>query len=319
MANDIRNSLKLAKVDELIWTSAAGLEQFPGARGLFGGQILGQALVAATNCVKPEYSLHSMQCYFLSAASAATPLIFLVTPLRRGRSYQVLSVEVRQNGSPVFSLACSFQLPEPRQPSFQIPFPSNVPAPENCEMREDKWQAVIEKEGAKWKESTRKHLQMVIDERRDSPIAIMDAVIPGLPQNRGAYWLKARGIAPGELSAPLQKAVVGYLSDFLFIGQGAKALGMKSFEPPGSPGLHLDMMVSLDHHIHYYSDSFDTSDWLLHVIEASRAGSGRASVHGRLYTRQGELIAVTSQEGVVRAKLSPLEDDEAAGKKQSKL
>lgn len=103
------------------------------------------------------------QCYFLSAASAATPLIFLVTPLRRGRSYQVLSVEVRQNGSPVFSLACSFQLPEPRQPSFQIPFPSNVPAPENCEMREDKWQAVIEKEEAKWKESTRKHLQMVID------------------------------------------------------------------------------------------------------------------------------------------------------------
>lgn len=229
MATDIRNSLKIAKVDDLIWTSAAGLEKGVGARfvfvssnstshlsslltavcssstslrGLFGGQILGQALVAATNCVPPQYSLHSTQvrpfrfppkgrklsssphvpflpllspppyhgsscaspqCYFLSAATSATPLIFLVTPLRRGRSYQVLAVEVRQNGLPVFSLACSFQVPEPRQPTFQIPIPSNVPAPEDCEMREDKWQAIIDHDGRGWKEGVRKHLQTVID------------------------------------------------------------------------------------------------------------------------------------------------------------
>lgn len=63
------------------------------------------------------------------------------------------------------------------------------------------------------------------------------------------------------------------------------------------------MMVSLDHQIAWYSDSYDTSAWLLHVMDVQRAGSGRAVVHGRLYTREGELVAVTSQEGVVRAKL----------------
>ena len=160
----------------------------------------------------------------------------------------------------------------------------------------------------------------------------MDATPSDWPSHRGAYWLKARGLSPGELSAPLNKvrplsviltflihspapfsscapsqAVLGYLSDFLFIGQGARALNLNLFSshsPSSIPGrLDLDMMVSLDHQIAWYSDSYDTSAWLLHVMDVQRAGSGRAVVHGRLYTREGELVAVTSQEGVVRAKL----------------
>ena len=74
---------------------------------------------------------------------------------------------------------------------------------------------------------------------------------------------------------------------------------LPAHSPSSIPGrLDLDMMVSLDHQIAWYSDSYDTSAWLLHVMDVQRAGSGRAVVHGRLYTREGELVAVTSQEGV---------------------
>ena len=106
--------------------------------------------------------MNPSQAYFLAAATPHTPLIFLVSPLRRGRSYQVLSVQVLQLGKAVFSLSCSFQLPEPRQPTFQLECPGGIPEPEKCELREVRWESALEKEGGKWKERARKHLENMV-------------------------------------------------------------------------------------------------------------------------------------------------------------
>jgi len=110
------------------------------------------------------------------------------------------------------------------------------------------------------------------------------------------YWMQARDIPKYE--APFQKCILSYLSDLRLIGAGGRALGLKRFSK-GPDGV--GMVSSLDHAIYFYSDDFDCGDWLLYVMESPRAGSGRGIMHGRLFTRDGVLVAVTSQEAVIRA------------------
>jgi len=74
------------------------------------------------------------QCYFLLSASAAIPILYYVERLRDGRSYVTRSVKAVQNGRIIFMLLCSYQRPEPWQPSYQWPAPTDVPAPEECDM-----------------------------------------------------------------------------------------------------------------------------------------------------------------------------------------
>ncbi|KAJ8480947.1 hypothetical protein ONZ45_g15481 [Pleurotus djamor] len=92
--------------------------------------------------------------------------------------------------------------------------------------------------------------------------------------------------------------ILGYLSDFHFISTAPRILGLNRF---GKGPKGLSMISSLDHSIYFYDNNFDCADWLLYVMLSPRIGSGRGVMHGRLYTRSGNLVAVTSQEGVVRA------------------
>lgn len=92
------------------------------------------------------------------------------------------------------------------------------------------------------------------------------------------------------------QCILAYISDFQFVGSAAQSVGLSHTTSP-----RLGMLASLDHVVYWYSTTFKTSDWLLHVISAPRTGEGRGVVEGKFYTAEGELIAVTMQEGVVRA------------------
>ncbi|KAJ7597622.1 HotDog domain-containing protein [Mycena floridula] len=260
------------------------------ARGVFGGQVISQALVSATNCVDPQFGLHAtclealadaLQCYFLSSASPATPVVYYVEKLRQGKSYVSCSVKAVQNGAIIFILMCSFQKPEPWQPSCQWKMPI-VPSPEDCELEEDVYRRTIQQ--AEHPE-VKRYLEEYIEERIRSPIAVKVAKLHHVTKEgteRFMYWMKARNIIAYD--APFQKCILSYLSDLYL--KGPKAVGMTS---------------TIDHAIWFYNDTFDCSNWLLYEMECSRAGSGRGIVHGRLYTVDGTLVAVTQQEGVVRA------------------
>jgi len=135
--------------------------------------------------------------------------------------------------------------------------------------------------------------------RSMSPIAIRCAKAHDVgPEGtvRYMWWMKAKGIPKYE--APFQKCIVAYMSDIYFIYSARLIMGLKRFGR--GPGV-LSMMSTLDHSIYYYDDNFDCGDWLLYVVESPRAGSGRSVVHGRFYTQNGILVAVTSQEGLIRA------------------
>ncbi|TFK57475.1 Thioesterase/thiol ester dehydrase-isomerase [Heliocybe sulcata] len=266
------------------------------ARGVFGGQVISQAVVSATKCVNSAFGLHSLHCYFLTSASPAVPILYYVERLREGRSYSTRSVKAAQNGKIVFIMLCSFQKPELWQPEHQWPMPE-VPAPEECELEEDR---LLRDANSADNEKVKNILLDYRDERIKSPVSIRTVTHEGRAVGNGAtmymYWMKTKSVP--QYDAPYQKAILGYISDLYFIGVSANTLGLKRLSKGPDA---LGMMSTLDHSIYYYSDDFDCGDSLLYVITSPRTGSGRGVVHGRMYTPTGKLVAVMSQEGVVRA------------------
>ncbi|KAI0735438.1 thioesterase-like superfamily-domain-containing protein [Earliella scabrosa] len=265
-------------------------------RGVFGGQVISQALVSATNCVDPVLFAHLLQCYFILSASDAVPILYHVDRIRDGRSYVTRAVRAVQRGRTVFMMMCSFQLPEPRQPSYQYPMPPDVPAPEACEGIEVIYEKLLRDTTD---EKVKGFCRTMLEERRRSPIHVRLAGVrepkDGMPIFM--YWHKAKN-TPVRYDAAFQKCILSYMSDSQFIGAARRTLSMVCQGDRGTT--KVVMQTSLDHNITFYDDNFDCGDWLLYVIVSERASSGRASVHGRMYTPSGSLVAVCNQEGVLR-------------------
>ncbi|KAI0651598.1 thioesterase-like superfamily-domain-containing protein [Trametes meyenii] len=299
----ISSALEVEQLDVNLYRSKT-LYLPPWARGVFGGQVISQALVSANNCVDPAFSLHSLHCYFLLSASAAVPILYNVDRVRDGRSYATRAVRAVQRGRTIFLMVCSFQRPEPRQPTYQLPMPPDVPLPDACEGIEVIYERLFkDTTDAKVKD----FCLTALEERRRSPIDVKLAGVrvteDGIPT--WLYWHKARN-TPVRYDAAFQKCILSYISDSQFISAGRRTLA--HVNQGGKGPTKVVMQTSLDHNISFYDDDFDCGDWLLYVIVSEAAASGRASVHGRMYTPTGKLVAVCNQEGVVR-----VDDREASG------
>ncbi|KJA26000.1 hypothetical protein HYPSUDRAFT_36855 [Hypholoma sublateritium FD-334 SS-4] len=268
------------------------------ARGVFGGQVISQALVSATNCVNPALALHSLHCYFLTSGSPSTPIIYSVERLREGKSYATRSVKAVQNGNIIFIMLCSFQKPEPWQPKHQWTMPV-VPRPEECQDEESSYLRVIQ--DPKSHPKLVEFFQERLTERVRSPIYVKLAKSHHIDKEgvvRYMYWMKVRDTPKYE--PPFQKCILGYISDMHFIASASRIMKLKR---GGTGPDGLSMLSTIDHAIWYYSNDFDAADWLLYEMDCPSAGSGRAIVHGRIFARDGTLVAVTSQEGVIRANI----------------
>jgi acyl-CoA thioesterase II len=294
-SSKISTSLELEQIEVNLFRSK-NLYKPTRARGVFGGQVISQAIVAATNCVDPVFGLHSLHCYFLLSASPAIPIIYFVERLREGKSYTTRSVKAVQNGKVIFQLMCSYQKPEPWQPTHQWPMPE-VPPLEECELEE-----VLFRRRATRDDLPSKVRDLFLSyalEKENGPIAVRKA---GLTTENGyqtsMHWVQARTGQTSHYGAPYQKCILAYLSDLNFIAVASDALKLKRMS--NGPDAHA-MTSTLDHSIWYYTDDFCCEDGLLYVVVCPRGASGRAVVHGRLYSRAGNLVAVTCQEGVVRA------------------
>ncbi|EJU04943.1 Thioesterase/thiol ester dehydrase-isomerase [Dacryopinax primogenitus] len=301
----ITASLDLERLEQNLFRSRS-LWLPSRARGVFGGQVISQALLSATNTVDPAYSVHSLHCYFLYSADASVPIVYHVETLRKGRSYTVCSVKAVQSGSCIFAMHCSFHRPELIQPMHQWPMPSDVPPPSACQLQEEVYEQAAR--SLFLSAEARERVLLYANDRRHSPIALKLAKRPvrgeGYDERgRTMYWLKARGV--GHLEPSFHKCIVAYLSDLAFIGVAGKAMRLSNVAKPPN---RLAMLSSLDHSIWFYDHNINCGDWLLHVIECPVGGSGRGLVHGRLYTQDGRLVAVTTQEGVVRADVDVKEE-----------
>ncbi|KIM48385.1 hypothetical protein M413DRAFT_62626 [Hebeloma cylindrosporum] len=214
------------------------------ARGVFGGQVISQALVSATKCVDSSFALH---CYFLTSGSPSTPIVYSVERLRDGKSYVTRSVKAVQNGNIIFIMLCSFQKPEVWQPTYQWPMP-DVPPPEQCDDEEVRYARVIQ--DPKSHPDLVKFFQERLTERSRSPTAIKLAKAHHVNKDgtiRYMYWMKARDIPHYE--APFQKCILAYISDMQFISTASRIMGMKR---GGTGKESLSMTSTLDHSIWFY-------------------------------------------------------------------
>ncbi|CAO1620283.1 unnamed protein product [Parajaminaea phylloscopi] len=328
--SNINDALDVEELDADLFRSKT-LWQPARARGVFGGQVIGMAVACAAKTVRQDMTLHSLHCYFLLAGQRSTPIIYRVNRVRDGGSYATRQVEAQQKGRCIFTMLLSYQVPEPRQPTFTIPLPpplgatasegaseprlfepntsfsrsltpnsivASLPSPEESPLNEQRYIDVLSRYGADVPRKLRSLLEAWIRDRRRSPVEIRNA-LPGMydgnglpqPGHEQAFWLRAKDAVVGGPEA--QKAALAYSSDFQFLSSIPKALG-------NSP--NINMMASLDHTMWFYND-FNVNEWLLFLMQTQAAGHGRGVVLGRIYRRDGTLVAVLAQEGLVRENL----------------
>eukprot|EP00076_Gallus_gallus_P047334 XP_417475.3 acyl-coenzyme A thioesterase 8 [Gallus gallus] len=265
----------------------------PATRRLFGGQIVGQALVAAARAVSRDLQAHSLHCYFVRAGDPKVPVLYEVERTRTGKSFSVRSVKAIQHGKPIFICQASFQLAQQSPVQHQFTMPT-VPPPEELLTQEE----LIEKflQNPNLAERYRKHLNKI--QAEDVPIDIKPVNPPDIfcaqPQEpKQFFWVRARGYI-GETDMKVHCCVAAYISDYAFLGTAL--LPHRQY--------NIKFMVSLDHSMWFHAP-FRSDHWMLYECESPWAGGCRGLVHGRLWRRDGVLAVTCTQEGVIRVEENP--------------
>uniref|UniRef100_A0A3Q3WV44 Acyl-coenzyme A thioesterase 8 n=1 Tax=Mola mola TaxID=94237 RepID=A0A3Q3WV44_MOLML len=262
----------------------------PRTQRLFGGQIVGQALVAAAKSVGDNLFAHSLHCYFVRAGDPKVPVLYQVERTRDGRSFSVRSVKAIQHGQPILICQASFHMQQesPLQHQFTMPV---VPQPEDLLTVEELIHLYLSKPDLA--ENAKQDLNKLL--AIEVPIVIKPVNPPHfyrLPASepRKLFWVRARGHI-GEGNMKLHCCVAAYVSDFAFLGTALLPY----------PNYRAKFMASLDHAMWFHS-TFRSDEWMLYECESPWAGGSRGLVQGRLWRRDGVLAASCSQEGVLRVK-----------------
>jgi acyl-CoA thioesterase II len=286
MSRALDTLLSILDLEPLEQNLYRGLSPQVGWQRVFGGQVIGQALVAANRTVEGRMA-HSLHAYFLRAGDPAVPIIYEVDRIRDGGSFSTRRVMAIQHGHAIFSMAASFHKEEVGlQHQMKMP---DVPPPEDlpseAELKERLIDRVPEPVRAYW--------------QHERPIEIRPVDLSRYfsPENRAPsqlVWIKATGELADDLA--LHQCVLAYASDFTLLDTALIAHGRFVFDP------NL-MLASLDHAI-WFHQPFRADDWLLYAQDSPSSGAGRAFCRGTLFARDGRLVASTAQEGLVRERKS---------------
>ena len=261
-----------ARTTEDIFTGPS----LPTPRGrVYGGQVLAQSIVAASRTVATERSIHSMHGYFLRPGDANHGLTFAVDRIHDGRSFATRRAQAFQQGVPIFSMISSFQDDDPGL-DHQEPFPTDVPDPDQIPPED--------KDG----DLRLMFLEHPVEVRHVS--GPMFRSVDGEQVPEQAVWLRTRLRLP---DTPLiHRAALAYISDFTIQEPILRAHGV----PWAQPGLKV---ASLDHAMWWHRFG-RVDEWLLYVQSSPSARGGRGLATGRIYTRDGVLVASVAQEVMVR-------------------
>jgi len=249
---------------------------------VFGGQVLAQAVSAASQTVTAGRVAHSLHGYFLRPGSTKHEIIYEVETVRDGVSFTTRRVNARQKSHIIFSANLSFQTIE-QGLEHQIDMPADVPMPETLEN---------DLKRAERLQSRYRHL------RARLPSAAMDfrsvnprdenKVVAMAPEQ--GYWVKFN--EPIDADAYVHQSLLAYISDLSLMSTGIRPhypdIDMKRFQG-----------ASLDHSLWFHSD-IRVDDWLYYHMDSPRAGHGRNFSRGSFYTREGVLVASSAQEGLMR-------------------
>jgi len=247
---------------------------------VFGGQVAGQALVAAGRTVPEDRPVHSLHAYFIRPGDPAVPLVYTVDRVRDGRSFTTRRVTAVQHGKAIFTLSASFHHPEPGL-EHAMPMPS-VPAPE--ELRTDA-ERIAEALGQPLPAS---FTDSPIDLRSVGPLSMEVDKDPSLYTGRHLVWLRVKERLPDD--PLLHVCLMTYASDLTLLPTVLMQHGVGWLDWSG---------VSLDHAM-WFHRPFRADQWLLYAQESPVAAGGRGLARGEVFTAEGELVVSVVQEGLVR-------------------
>ncbi|MDX6236372.1 MAG: acyl-CoA thioesterase [Kribbellaceae bacterium] len=257
-----------------------GRQPDTSAQRVFGGQVLGQALAAASRTVDPERQVHSLHGYFLRPGDTGVPIVYRPEPTRDGRTFSSRRVVASQNGKPIFYMSASYQRPE-RGLDHADPMPDDLVPPDKAQTLASVFEAASGRKAEDWNKEW----------------AALDVRLAGVTGRR--YWIRAAGKLPDDPA--LHACVLAYASDLTLLGASLLPHGLIIGDRRIQP-------ASLDHALWFHRE-FRADEWLLYD-QASPSGSGaRGFATGRLFTEDGRLIASVAQEGLIRPIGLDLDED----------
>ncbi len=272
--------LKLEKIEENIFR---GQSQDLGFGNVFGGQVLGQALSAASQTVTESRQAHSLHAYFMHPGDARQPIVYTVDCIRDGKSFTTRRVVAVQKGKAIFSMSASFQVDEPGF-DHQDAMPQ-VPGPEGIISELEMAHELADKipPGIRGKILCEKPIEI----RHVNPV---NPFAPEKMAPQKYVWFRAIDRLPDEAAA--HRYMLAYASDFNLVATALYPHGHTYWEP--------DMQVaSLDHAMWFHRD-FRMDDWLLYVMISPNACKARGLNIGRIFNRDKVLVATVAQEGLIR-------------------
>lgn len=281
----LRELVTLLSLERIEANVFRGQSQDLGWGNVFGGQVVGQALSAAVQTVPPERHVHSLHAYFLRPGDAKKPIVYDVDRIRDGSSFTTRRVVAIQNGQAIFNLAASFQIEE-KGFEHQDAMPEGVPAPESLPTEQELLAAHVAK------------LPRTLRERATAPrpfehrpVGIESDILAPRPRPpQRMVWLRTVGTLPDDPA--LHAYLLAYASDFSFI--------TTSLLPHGVSWLTPGMQVASLDHVMWFHQPVRVDEWLLYVIDSPAAHGARGLARGRIFSRDGRLVASAAQEGLIR-------------------
>jgi len=257
-----------------------GLSPDEDRQRVFGGQVAGQALVAATRTVPSDYDVHSLQSYFLRPGDPNLPIIYLVERIRDGRTFVTRRVRAVQHGKAIFHLSASFQLPEEGY-DHQFEAPADMPDPESLPDFHTRMEPFKEQIGNFF--------------TRPRPIDLRYCEVSPWNRNEALppqqhVWIKANGELPDD---PLiHICVLTYASDMSVLDT--------SLLPHAESFAFGDVFMASVDHAMWFHRPFRADEWLLYSQDSPSASGGRGLGRGLVFDQQGALVASVVQEGLIR-------------------
>ncbi|MBM4335120.1 MAG: acyl-CoA thioesterase II [Deltaproteobacteria bacterium] len=282
MRRVLQHLIDLLDLEQIEVNLFRGRSPQDGWQRVFGGQVLGQALVAAGRTVEGR-AAHSFHAYFLRPGDPKVPILYDVDRIRDGQSFTTRRVVGIQHGKAIFNLAASFQIDEPGL-EHQVEMP-DVPGPEGLpnevELREKYAHRIPEKFRSSF--------------LRPRPIEVrpIDPIDEFAPDKRPPFqnvWFRAVDTLPDDRA--LHQCVLAYASDMTLLDTSALPHAISWW----SEKLQT---ASLDHAM-WFHRPFRADDWLLYAQDSPRAAGARGFNRGSIFTRSGELVASVAQEGLIR-------------------
>jgi acyl-CoA thioesterase-2 len=280
--DDLLNILVLEKINDSVYN---GISKTVGSPIVFGGQVLAQALNAASRTIKNHRVLHSMHAYFLEAGDLNFSITFNVSIVRDGGSFSVRRVTAHQNERTILILSASFHKKEEGY-RHQIKMKTGLKQPEDLLS----WTDILNQ----FDEFLPKGLKSFFEVKRPIEFKPAEIINPLEPKDLPPFldvWFKLKGNV-SDLELATKQQILTYISDYNIL---VSALN------PHASNAHWGNVqtASLDHSMWYFRD-FDFNDWMLFSIESPSASSARGFTRGNIFTRDGKLIASVAQEGLMR-------------------